>query len=198
MINWTDASSIRQALADKLADRKAAQSSLQQAQHELIQADEHLDDAAAAQTIIQDVAQAVQQEAHSKISGVVSRCLEYVFDFPYEFEVMFEQKRGRTEASFRFLRDGLDVDPVKSCGGGPIDVAAFALRLACLMLSRPPLRRVLILDEPFRYVSVEYRDRVRTLLETLSVEMGVQIIQVTHSEELMAGKIVRLGRQKSG
>ena len=78
-----------------------------------------------------------------------------------------------------------ELDPLQSCGGGILDVAAFGLRLACLMLQRPQPARVLILDEPFRFVSSHYRSNVRALLSELSQEMGVQIIMVTHIEEFM-------------
>jgi len=81
-----------------------------------------------------------------------------------------------------------------AAGGGVVDVAAFALRLSCLMLSKPPLRRILILDEPFKYVSERrgYRERVRQLLESLAEEMGIQILMVTHIEALQTGDIVEL------
>lgn len=145
-----------------------------------------------AQRLAQSVAKTVQEQAHSQISKVVSRCLSTTFDNPYKFRVVFEEKRGRTEARLVFLRDELEVDPMTASGGGVLDVGAFALRLACLMLSRPRLRRVLILDEPFRFVSREYRGRIRALLEGLAEEMGVQFIMVTHIKDLMMGTVVEL------
>lgn len=145
-----------------------------------------------AQEILQHISQAVQQRAHQKICEVVSSCLSTVFDNPYEFHIVFERKRGRTEASLRFRRNGLDVDPMSSSGGGMIDVAAFALRVACLMLHRPKLSKVVILDEPFKFVSEQYRDNVRRMLESLSEDLKVQIIQVTHIDELKTGEIIEL------
>lgn len=144
--------------------------------------------AQAAQDLLQHIAQAIQQQAHQRISEVVSICLSTVFDDPYELKIEFERKRGRTEAQLRFVRRELDLDPLVSSGGGVIDVASFALRIACLMLHRPKLSRVVVLDEPFRFVSIQYRDNVRKMMEQLSSDLGVQIIQVTHSEELSTGK----------
>lgn len=146
-----------------------------------------------AQEILQHLAQAIQQRAHDKISEVVSHCLSAVFgDDAYTFKIEFERKRGRTEAHLRFVRGDLDVDPMTASGGGVIDVAAFALRIACLMLHRPRLSRVVILDEPFRFVSSQYQDGVRTMLEELSKEMGLQIIFITHNENLATGNIIEL------
>jgi DNA repair exonuclease SbcCD ATPase subunit len=145
-----------------------------------------------AQEILQLVSRAVQQRAHEKISEVVSRCLTAVFDEPYSFKINFEMKRGKTEAQLRFTRDGLDVDPMSASGGGVVDVAAFALRVACLVLHRPRLAQVVVLDEPFRFLSAQYRDNVRSMLEELSREMRIQIIMVTHIEEIATGKIIDL------
>jgi DNA repair exonuclease SbcCD ATPase subunit len=115
-----------------------------------------------------------------------------VFDEPYEFRILFAQARGRTEARLVFVRDGVEVHPTRAAGGGVVDVASFALRLACLVYHQPKLRPVMILDEPFKFVSEEYRDRCRELIEMLAAEMGVQFIIVTHIKELETGKVVRL------
>lgn len=145
-----------------------------------------------AQELIQLVAQAVQQKAHERLATVVSSCLAAVFDDPYEFKIRFERKRGRTEAVLYFSRDGLEVDPMTAAGGGMIDVAAFALRVACLILHRPKLRQVLILDEPFKFVSAEYRSNVRDMLERMAGELKIQIIMITHIGEIATGKIIHI------
>lgn len=145
-----------------------------------------------AQEIIQHLAQAVQQQAHDRIASVVSSCLSAVFDDPYMFRIVFERKRGRTEATLRFTRRGLEVDPLTASGGGMVDVAAFALRAACLVLHQPKLSRVLVLDEPLKFVSREFRPGVKQMLERLSEDLGVQIVMVTHAEDLVAGKVIQL------
>ena len=144
-----------------------------------------------AQTVLQSVAQTVQQQAHDRLASVVTRCLEAVFDDPYEFQLVFDRKRGKTEARLVFARDGVEYDP-GSVGGGVVDVAAFALRLSALMLVRPPPRRVLFLDEPFKMVSRNYAGRARQLLEVLSEELGLQIVQVTHNRDLVTGTVIDL------
>lgn len=158
----------------------------------------HLVNAEQARTLIQDVSQAIQQKAHHQIAAVVSRGLQTVFDLPYTFQINFEKKRGRTEAQLIFERDGLELDPLTASGGGVIDVAAFTLRVACLVLSRPAVRPVLILDEPFKNVSKAngYLDKIPELLEGLSRDMGIKIVMVTHIEELKVGKIVEIGMEE--
>lgn len=144
-----------------------------------------------AQSIAQAVAQRLQSQAHKQIAEIVTKCLA-IFDEPYTFRIVFERKRGRTEARLVFERDGLEVDPLTASGGGVVDVAAFALRVAALVLARPALRRVLVMDEPFRFVSAEYTPRVRALLESLARDMGIQIVLVTHNRGLQAGVVHHL------
>ena len=92
-----------------------------------------------------------------------------------------------------FVRNGREVDPIDASGGGVVDVAAFALRLSSLMLSRPARRRLVVLDEPFKFVSAGHRAAVRVMLEGLAADLGVQFLMVTHIEELQCGHIVELG-----
>jgi len=174
------------------ADAAQAQRSYAQARQALTQAETRTTACKEAQEILQTIAQNVQQQVHAKIASVVSRCLTTVFDEPYALSIEFERKRGRTEACIQFARDGQYIDPMTASGGGPVDVAAFALRLAAMMLSRPRLRRILILDEPFKSPSPHYRKRVRSLLETLSQKMSVQIVMTTNIMELVTGTVIDL------
>jgi DNA repair exonuclease SbcCD ATPase subunit len=178
---------------DKLSTQmRLARLKLQSERQSLVKADEHVDNCAEAQQLVQEVAQKVEQQVHDRIAPVVSRCLKAVFDEPYEFKIHFERKRGRTEARLVFVRNGEEIVPMQGSGGGVLDVAGFALRVACLVLARPPLRRLMILDEPFKFVSEDYRDRVRNLLETLSEEMNIQFVMITHIPELQTGKVIRI------
>lgn len=121
---------------------------------------------------------------------MVSRALQSVFDDPYQFEIVFERKRNRTEAALLFKDGENELDPMNSVGGGVIDVASFALRLACLVLSNA--RPILILDEPFRFVSVDLRPRVATMVQEMAEQLEVQFIIVTHDPEFQMGTIVEL------
>jgi len=149
--------------------------------------------ALAAQRILQDVAAGVQQSAHRQIAAIVSKCLQTVFgDSSYEFRVVFEAKRGKTEARLAFVRDGVERDPLSECGGGVIDCAAFGLRLAALVLQRPAKRRLLVLDEPAKMISREYAPRIKTMLEILAADLDLQIILVTHNPAMAAGRVIEI------
>ena len=189
----SDLSSLRRTLDRYRTDRRTALARVKGEKTAVAVAREKAEATLEAQRLVQAVAEQVQQQAHRQIASVVTRCLKSVFgEDAYEFRINFERKRGKTEARLLFTRDGLDVDPLEAAGGGVVDVAAFALRLACLCLSLPRKRKLLVLDEPFRFVSREYRPHVRELLLTLAKEMQVQIIMVTHAEELVCGRVVEL------
>lgn len=177
---------------EALADLRAARSSLRMEKEKRDEAITALADAEEALKVAQIVAQGVQQQAHDRIAGIVTRCLAAVFPNPYEFRIAFEQKRGQTEARLEFVRGEVRLDPMTASGGGMVDVAAFALRLSCLLLSRPPVRRIMILDEPFKFVSKEHREKLRSLILALSQELGVQFIIVTHLRELEIGNVIDL------
>lgn len=145
-----------------------------------------------AKEVIQVVGESIQKKAHSQIAGVVSECLELVFEEPYTFDIVFEKKRNKTEARLVFRKDGNEIDPLNASGGGVVDVAAFALRVSCLVLSKPKLRKLLVMDEPFRFVSEEYRENVQQVMDKLSTEFGIQMILVTHMKELISDEVIRL------
>jgi ABC-type nitrate/sulfonate/bicarbonate transport system ATPase subunit len=67
----------------------------------------------------------------------------------------------------------------------------FALRLAAIRADRD-CANVLVMDEAFKYVSDGYRDSLRDLLNALAEKMGIQIIQVTHIEQLIIGKVIEV------
>jgi hypothetical protein len=158
----------------------------------LVTVEKDLTDVEAAKVIARSAANVIQARVCGCVAGVVSRCLEAVFEEPYEFSMSFVERRGRTEVDLSFKRRGREVDPVSASGGGVVDVASFALRLAALLLSAAITRKILILDEPFKFVSHEFRHRIACLLTSLAKEMGIQIIMVTHIDELKVGLVHEL------
>jgi DNA repair exonuclease SbcCD ATPase subunit len=140
-----------------------------------------------ARIIIQIVAQKTQQELEYQISEIVTLALGAVFDDPYEFKIEFVIKRGKTEAIIKFVRDGHEFDPLDDTGGGAADIASFALRIALWNLLRPRSRNTLILDEPFKNISKQdnLQEKSSEMLSMISKKLGIQIIMVTHSTELI-------------
>ncbi len=76
--------------------------------------------------------------------------------------------------------------------GGVIDLCSFALRISCIALSKPRLRKVILLDEPFRNLDVQNRMKIGMLLEQLAEDFNMQFILVTHESELGIGKRIEI------
>lgn len=146
-----------------------------------------------AQEALQQVAEEVQKEAHKRISSVVTKCLKIVFgEDAYSFRIKFEQKRGKTDAVLQFKRGKHTIDPITGAGGGPVDIASFALRLAVLSLQLPAKRRLILMDEPFNTLHKSLQIRVRQMLEMLAEELNFQFVLITHDSELATGKVITL------
>jgi len=117
----------------------------------------------------------------------VSLCMASVFPDPYNLKLTFEMKRNQSEAVIKFQKDKSEslIDPEHACGGGPVDVAAFGFRISLMTLMKQKTRPVLILDEPFRFVSRGLQDKASQLLQEVSGRLGIQMIIVTHEEALI-------------
>jgi DNA repair exonuclease SbcCD ATPase subunit len=194
MFLMADLQLYRKAVNEKKAERRSLMMSLKREQEQYDVLLENRDTMQTVNSIFQSICVQVQTAVHHSVSDIVTRCLRAVFgEDAYEFQIAFEQKRGKVEAEMQFIRNGNIYDPMTQSGGGVLDVAAFGLRLSALLLSSRRYRRVLILDEPFRFLSVEYRSQIRDLIETLSKELDFQFILVTHAKELEIGDVVQIG-----
>jgi len=139
-----------------------------------------------AREIIRKVGLATQQQLQYHISDITSLALGDVFDDPYELQVEFVQRRNKTECDIFFTRDEEKIDPIMASGGGAVDVAAFALRIAAWSMQSPRTRNTIILDEPFKFVDkrTDRLERASEMVKELSDRLGLQFIIVTHEETL--------------
>ncbi len=150
------------------------------------------------QAIIMAVAQATQKELEYRITEPVTLAQAAVYENPYKMEARFEVTgRGNTEIHLGFERNGYVIRPLEasgSGGGGPIDIGSFALRIGAWSLSHPRSRPILILDEPFRWVSRNKMPLAGQMLKEVSTELGLQIIMISHISELIeiADKVIHV------
>jgi ABC-type transporter Mla maintaining outer membrane lipid asymmetry ATPase subunit MlaF len=152
-----------------------------------------------AREIIKEVALQTQQQLQVHISDLSSLALDAVYDEPYELAVEFVQRRNKTECDLYFMRDEERYDPIDDTGGGVVNVASFALRLASWNMQKPKSNNVLVLDEPFGNVSPDLLPRVSQMLQTISKQLNVQIIMISHSEDIInaADKTFTVNKRKN-
>ena len=131
--------------------------------------------------IVKQVGLATQKQLEYHLAEQVSLAMEAVFDDPYRLKVNFEEKRGQTEVQLLFTRRGLEFPPIGSSGGGTIDVASLALRIAYWSMRRDQRPRpTLLLDEPFSQLKGEEANkRALAMLQEISHKLGIQVITVS-------------------
>lgn len=154
-----------------------------------------------AQIFLQTVAKETQSQLKLRIEDIVNLALETCFPSEYTFRINFNISRGKTEAELVFedQKTGREIDPINASGGGVVDLTAFALRIASYTLERNS-DNVIILDEPFRFLSRDLQSRAGEIIKTLSEKMGLQIILVTHIPELIdrADSVFEVKKQENG
>lgn len=132
---------------------------------------------------VQEVAQLTQAQLTVHIQDVVNTALDTCFPGEYEFKLIFEIKRNKTEARLVFLKNGFEIDPMEASGGGVVDVAAFALRIAAWSLGTTD--NVICLDEPMKFLSRDLQPRAGEILKEISTKLGIQFIMVSHVADII-------------
>lgn len=134
--------------------------------------------------IVVETANRVQLDVAERISSIVSLALSAT-GFDYSFKVSFVLRRGTTEADLFFVKNGEELNPLSCSGGGALDVAAFALRVALWSMNKTS--KIFILDEPFKFLSLDMQEAAGNMLHALSDKFGIQIIMVSHNEAVISG-----------
>ena len=137
-----------------------------------------------ARELIREAGLKTQEALSYHISEITTLALDAIFDDPYELGVEFVERRNKTECDLFFYRNNLRIKPMLASGGGSIDVACFALRVASWSMQNPRSRNVIMLDEPLKYLSKEYQEKGSMMLKEVSDKLGIQLIVITHNETL--------------
>lgn len=177
---------------DAFASYNEAKSAIRKEKKHLKTAKQFVKATQEAISVAQTVAQKLQTMAHDRISGIVSQCLSDIFDEPTEFKIIWDRKRGKTEGRMVYIRNGQEVDPLSSDGGSAVEISAFAMRIANLVVSNKHRRKFLAFDEPFLALDDKHVQRVQKMIMTLCKELDLQIILITHNPKLECGKIIRI------
>jgi DNA repair exonuclease SbcCD ATPase subunit len=135
--------------------------------------------------IIHTVSQQTQEQLRIHVSELSTMALAAVYpDDPYDLDINLVTKRDQTEAELRFSRDGQTVHPTLASGGGPCDVAAWALRVSLWSLRKPRPASLMVLDEPFRFMHKDRLGAMGIMLKDVAKKLGLQFIIVTQEPTL--------------
>jgi DNA repair exonuclease SbcCD ATPase subunit len=145
-----------------------------------------------ARGIAQSVASSIQSSCFDQFAAVVSKCLSTALGSRYQLKLNYTQKAGKTQVELLLMDGEEEYDPMSDTGGGVVDIVSFALRIAAMVMKRPESRSLFILDEPFRFLSQEYRESAEQLVQELATELNCQFVIVTHINELISGTVINI------
>ncbi len=133
-----------------------------------------------ASALIQVVAQQLQSKLEKQITTLVNLAINSVFENAPIFKMEIVVRRNKTECDLLFEEQGELSKPIDSSGGGLLDIVSFALRVVIWTFTDND--NVLILDEPFKFLSPNLAEKASDMLSALSEKLGLQIIMVSHAE----------------
>jgi len=120
---------------------------------------------------------------HKSLETLVSDGLSVVFGEPLEVHIEDHERGGASTVEFTLLKDGVETSIMGAQGGGYVVVVAFLFRVLLVLSAVPPLRRLLMLDEPFAHVSPEFRNALADMIAELMEKLDFQVIMVTQDRE---------------
>lgn len=175
---------LQSTIDQKRGQQSQIKKSLEEAKQRKESSEVSLQDHEKARDLIKQAALKTQENLAFHISDITSLALQAVFDDPYELKVEFVQRRNKTECDLLFEKNGETFQPLDASGGGVVDVASFALRIASWAMEIPRSRKTIILDEPMRFLSSDLQTKASTMIKEISQKLGLQFIIITHEEQL--------------
>lgn len=129
-------------------------------------------------TIFKEAAVMSQDFLSEYIQNIVTDSLKVVFpDHDTKFNLEFVTTRD-TQCIPSLEVDGRKISMFDSDGYGALDIVSISLRAAYIILEGS--EKLLILDEPFRNLSLDRHELAARMLQGLSHKLGIQIIINTH------------------
>lgn len=130
-----------------------------------------------------------QKNFGESVAKLISRGLTQVFGEPMELKINTRILRDVSSVEFTIVQgageDAIETPIVGAKGGTVIALVNVLLRALVILSSRPPLRRWLILDEPFGLADPTYIPAFGSLLRELVDQLHFNITIVSHEESLI-------------
>ncbi len=132
------------------------------------------------------IGKTVQSKLVNYFNGLVTSMLQIIYGSEYKFELVFDIQKTGPKCFPKLHKGDLILSDLKyDMGGGILDIISFAMRLAVWSLESPRTEPIFLLDEPFKYVSVDKLTLVGEALKEIVESLDIQLIMVSHEEELI-------------
>lgn len=126
-----------------------------------------------------------RSEIKDRVVNLVSYGLQTVFKNPSMHLVVKERlQRNQKFYTIAVSIDGVETESWMDASGGVRDMIVFMFRIVFLAISSN--RRFLVLDEPFKGLSKDYRENLGEFIIYLSEQFNVQFLIVSHQTEIDA------------
>ena len=136
--------------------------------------------------ILASVGKATQNQVMGYIESLSTLMLQTIYGKQYRLDISFDVKHNKSEACLKVYKGEIELSlKDDETGGGVIDIVALAMRLAMWSLSSPRTSPVFLMDEPLKNLSKDKLPLVGEVLRELSEKMNMQIIMVSHEDELI-------------
>jgi len=170
---------------------------LEDKKKDLLKQQKHLKEA---KDILNEVNLTCQREFKSIVEDITTEVLQEVFGDDYRFTIDYKIMRGKPEASFGIFIGDAEHNLKNELGGGVVDVVSLCLRIILWAISPERSAPIMLLDEPVKFLSKDKLPMMGDMLRTLSEQLGLQFIIITHEQELMncADKSWEVKRDKKG
>ena len=185
-----------------LGKKQSVEQSIHQCEEIILSTGNEVDLLEKTALFLQKVADFETEKVKNKIEKIINFGLQSVFDNGMSFKIVPEIKRNQVEMGFKLeetLSTGevVQSDLLDSHGGGIVNLVSFLLRLVVLLFSPNNFQKIMVLDESFNNISVDYREKVSDLLKRLSEKLGIQFILITHFHEfsLYADKVFEINKK---
>lgn len=130
-----------------------------------------------------EVSKAIQKQFKKRVEVLITNAIQSIYDYPYIFKLQFEHKRNNIEVRPIIKKGKTELVPKDDMGGGVLDVISIGFQIILWYLQNPRTRKILFLDEPFRFLG-SYSRKAGFMLKYLSRYFGLQIIMTSHDDKL--------------
>jgi len=169
----------------------------EEAKEDLSEATSEVDELGQVLTAFSEVEQAWRRSGEGRIMASISQGLSAVFNDDLQLKIVTKTQRDVSVMELHLIEQGVEIEDIMEGTGGS-RVALINMLLNLYLITKLPLERVMVLDEPFASVSPEHIPALGQLLQELRDTLGFQFIIAAHETELQDAADVVIGINYDG
>ena len=132
----------------------------------------------------------------SIFNSLITEALSKIFEKDIIFNIKISTYRNQPAVEVFLTEEGIEVSPQKSSGGGINDIISLVVRIIFIHLQNSS--KIIILDEPLKFLSLEYLENASSFISEICERLGIQIIMVSHKQDIQihADHVIHLKKEK--